>query len=48
VDEHEYFNATHPCLARPDRHRRAGPHRDVRTERRNLLQRLIAKVARRY
>jgi len=47
MDERDYFNATHPCLARPDRHRRARWHRDVLVVRRSVLRRLLAKLARR-
>jgi hypothetical protein len=47
MDERDYFNATNPCLARPDRHRRASLHRDVLVVRRNALRRLFAKLARR-
>jgi hypothetical protein len=47
MDEREYFNATNPCLARPDRRRRAGQHRDVLVVRRNVLRRLLANLARR-
>ena len=47
MDERDYFNATNPCLARPDRHRRASLHRDVLVVRRSALRRLLAKLARR-
>ena len=47
MDERDYFNATNPCLARPDRHRRASLHRDALLVRRSALRRLLAKLARR-
>jgi hypothetical protein len=47
MDERDYFNATNPCLARPDRHRRTGLHRDALVARRSVLRRLLAKFARR-
>jgi len=47
MDERDYFNATNPCLARPDRHRGAHPHRDALVVRRSALRRLLAKFARR-
>jgi hypothetical protein len=46
MDEREYFNATNPCLARPDRHRRVRQPRDELVVRRSVLRRLLAKLAR--
>jgi hypothetical protein len=46
MDERDSFNATNPCLARPDPHRRASLHREALVVRRNPLRRLIAKLAR--
>jgi hypothetical protein len=45
MDEREYFNATHPCLARPNRLPRH--HHVVRVVHRSPLRRLLAKLARR-
>jgi len=47
MDERDSFNATNPCLARPDRHRRASLQRDALVVRRSALRRLLARLARR-
>jgi hypothetical protein len=47
MDEREYFNATNPCLARPDRRRRTALHRDAIVVRPGALRRLLAKLVRR-
>jgi hypothetical protein len=47
MDDREYFNATNPCLARPDRLRRVREPRDELVVRRSVLRRLLAKLARR-
>jgi hypothetical protein len=47
MDERDSFNATNPCLARPDPHRRASLHREALVVRRNPLRRPFAKLARR-
>jgi hypothetical protein len=47
MDEREYFNATNPCLARPDRFRRVREPRDELAVRRSVVRRLLAKLTRR-
>lgn len=47
MDEREYFNATHPCLAQPSHLRRVREPRDELVVRHKLIRRLLAKLARR-